>query len=120
MISVGFLGLFMVAYGPQTSLHFFSLHLCRIWNLHDFASFLSLRSGDIGSGQAGAMFGAHTYTWGIFRILGSSGGDEARLLLFVRKDSPIMADIAETRNVIKPFTPFGKIVVLLTFIVYFL
>ena len=30
-----------------------------------------------------------------------------------------MADIAETRNVIKPFTPFGKIVVLLTFIVTF-
>lgn len=118
MISVGFLGLFMVAYGPKLR-YISSVFICAAYGIYmTLRHFFLYVPGDIGSGQAGAMFGAHTYTWGIF-VYWAVVVVMACLLLFVRKDSPIMADIAETRNVIKPFTPFGKIVVLLTFIVTF-
>ncbi len=95
MISVGFLRLFMVAYGPKLR-YISSVFICAAYGIYMTLRhfFLSTFRGDIGSGQAGAMFGAHTYTWGHFRILGSSGGDGLLTLICKKGHSPIMADIA--------------------------
>jgi disulfide bond formation protein DsbB len=118
MISVGFLGLFMVVYGPKLK------YIFSVFFIGAFGIYMALRHfflwvpGDIGSGQAGAMFGGHTYTWGIF-VYWAVVIVMAFLLLFIDKKSPLMDDLSEKRSVIKPFTVFGKVVVALTFIVTF-
>lgn len=116
MIAVGMLGLFMVVYGPKIK-YIVSVFFCGAFGVYmALRHFFLWVPGDIGSGQAGPMFGAHTYTWGIF-VYWAVVMVMAFVLLFLDRKSALMDDISEKRNVIKPLSPFGKVVVGLTFIV---
>lgn len=117
MISIGFLGLFMVVYGPKFK-YIASVFFCAAYGLYmTIRHYFLFFPGDIGTGQAGAIFGAHTYTWGIVVYWAVVIVMALLLLCMKHEDKGLMADLTESRNIIKPLTLFGKIVFALTFLV---
>lgn len=66
MILVGVMGIFILRYGPRLK-YIIMVYLCAMGGM-----FMSIRHtsghsrGDIGQGFGGAVFGVHTYTWGVF------------------------------------------------------
>lgn len=117
MITIGFLGLFMVVYGPKFK-YIASVFLCAAYGLYmTIRHYFLFYPGDIGTGQAGAIFGAHTYTWGIF-VYWVVVIVMALLLLCIKpEDKNLMDDLTQKRNIIKPLSVFGKVVFCLTFLV---
>lgn len=117
MITIGFLGLFMVVYGPKFK-YIASVFLCAAYGLYmTIRHYFLFYPGDIGTGQAGAIFGAHTYTWGIFVYWAVVIVMSLLLLCIKHEDKNLMDDLTQRRNIIKPITKFGKIVFALTFLV---
>lgn len=117
MVTFGVLALFMVVYGPKLK-YIGAMMACAAYGLWMTARHTSLDgwSWDVGMGFGGAIFGAHTYTWGVVvywcvvLIMGL-------LLLCTKKDEVLMAKLVEKDNAPQPLTPFSKVVFILSMIV---
>lgn len=116
MILIGVLGVMVLRYGLRMKYlasmafsSFFGLYMC-------LRHTSMLIHQDHGQGFGDAMFGAHTYSWGVF-VYWVSVLALVVLILFVRKENPVSQDLAGTRKVIKPFSGYAKAVVAMSFAV---
>ncbi len=117
MVTFGVLALFMVVYGPKLK-YIGAMMACAAYGLWMTSRHTSLDgwSWDVGMGFGGAIFGAHTYTWGVVvywcvvLVMGL-------VLLFIKKDEVLMAKLVEKDNRPQPLSPFSKVVFVLSMIV---
>ncbi|CZE47714.1 disulfide bond formation protein B [Campylobacter geochelonis] len=110
MVVVGMLGIFILRYGLRAK------YLVMVFLSAAYGLFMTLRhssfdgtQADVGMGFGGAIFGAHTYTWGIFVywavIIAMS------LLLFFMRNENIAKELYAKELKIKEFSPYSKFVV---------
>ncbi|CZE49915.1 disulfide bond formation protein B [Campylobacter geochelonis] len=109
MVVVGMLGIFILRYGLRAK-YLVMVFLSAAYGLYmtlRHSSFSSFR--DVGMGFGEAIFGAHTYTWGIFVywavIIAMS------LLLFFLRNEEISKQLNAKELNIKEFSPYAKFVV---------
>lgn len=116
MILIGVLGVMVLRYGLRMR------YLAAMAFSSFFGLYMTLRHTsmllhqDQGQGFGDAMFGAHTYSWGVF-VYWVSVLALVVILLFVRPNNPVSQDLAGTRKVIKPLSKYSKFVVVMSFAV---
>ena len=116
MILIGVLGVMVLRYGLRMR------YLAAMAFSSCFGLYMTLRHTsmllhqDQGQGFGDAMFGAHTYSWGVF-VYWVSVLALVVILLFVRPNNPVSQDLAGTRKVIKPLSKYSKFVDVMIFAV---
>ena len=110
---IGVLALFILRYGPRhkyivtlnLAAFFFLWTTVRHWGIH--------MQDDAAQGLAEALFGVHTYTWGVFVywIVFAAAGVA---LLWVGRDENLMMQFGERQKIVKPLTRYPFIVGLVT------
>ena len=109
--------LFMAVYGPKLK-YIGTMMVCAAYGLWMTGRHTSLDgwSWDVGMGFGTAIFGAHTYTWGVVVywavvfVLGL-------VLLMVARDPELMEKLSEKDSKPKPLTPFVSVIFILSMIV---
>lgn len=117
MVTFGVLALFMAVYGPKLK-YIGAMMVCAAYGLWMTARHTSLDgwSWDMGMGFGTAIFGAHTYTWGVvvyWAVVLVMG----LVLLMIGRDQALMAKLAEHDEKPEPMSPFVKVVFVLSMIV---
>ncbi|MFP4149497.1 MAG: disulfide bond formation protein B [Nitriliruptoraceae bacterium] len=117
MVVISVLALFMLRYGPRrkyvasliVASFFFLWTTVRHWSIH--------MQDDAGQGLAEAVFGVHTYTWGVFVfwvIIAAAGLG----LLWIGRDENLMLQFGGRQEVVKPLSRYsfvaGLVVLALT------
>lgn len=114
MVVISVLALFMLRYGPRRKYvasmivanFFFLWTTVRHWSIH--------MQDDAGQGLAEAVFGVHTYTWGVFVfwvIIAATGVG----MLWIGRDENLMLQFGERQKVVKPLSTYSFIVGLTVF-----
>lgn len=115
MCIVGIMGIFMVRYGPKIK-YIIATFFSAGYGIYMGARHTSIYFyQDPGTGLGDAMLGGHTYTWAMF-VYWAVVLVMSFLLLFIKKDSSLMDDLSEKRNIIKPFSAYTNAVVIVSFI----
>ncbi len=117
MVTFGVVALFMAVYGPKLK-YIGTMMVCAAYGLWMTARHTSLDgwSWDVGMGFGTAIFGAHTYTWGVVVywavvfVLGL-------VLLMVAKDPVLMEKLSEKDCKPQPLSPFVSVIFILSMIV---
>lgn len=109
MVVISVLALFMLRYGPRRKYvaslivanFFFLWTTVRHWSIH--------MQDDAAQGLAEAVFGVHTYTWGVFVfwvIIAAAGLG----LLWIGRDENLMLQFGERQKVVKPLSRYSFVV----------
>ncbi|QOR00982.1 disulfide bond formation protein B [Campylobacter sp. 2014D-0216] len=116
MIVIGVLGMLMLRYGPQMK------YIVCVFLFASYGIYMGIRhtaswwQRDIGIGLGDKLVGAHTYTWAVvvywcvIVVMGFA-------LLFIRKNSSMMRDLADKEIKIKPLNTYAKVVIVISFLV---
>lgn len=116
MVLIGIMGIFILRYGPKVR-YIASTFLISFWFLYAALRHTANHAHrDIGMGFGDAIFGVHTYTWAIF-VYWICIFAMSVMLFFIRKDNDLIKDIGGQRSEIKKFSPYAKIVVVISFLV---
>ncbi|MBF0985163.1 MAG: disulfide bond formation protein B, partial [Campylobacter sp.] len=114
MILVGLLGLFILRYGPRlryVAAVFFIAAFGMHMGLRHLGNFVQL---DVDMGLGASILGVRTYTWAAI-VYWAVVIVMSLFLIFIKKSAELNADFSGQRNVIKPFSAYGKVVFYLSF-----
>lgn len=117
MVTFGVLALFMAVYGPKLK-YIGAMMICAAYGLWMTARHTSLDgwSWDVAMGFGTAIFGAHTYTWGVvvyWAVVLVMG----LVILMMGRDAQLLDMLGEKTDRPMPMTPFVRIVFILSMIV---
>ncbi|AJC86798.1 disulfide bond formation protein B [Campylobacter sp. RM16704] len=116
MIVIGVLGMLILRYGPQIK------YIVCVFLFAGYGIYMGIRhtaswwQRDIGIGLGDKLVGAHTYTWAVVVywcvvvVMGLA-------LLFIRKNSSMMEDLANKEIKVKPLSAYSKFVIVISFVV---
>ncbi|MBT0831303.1 disulfide bond formation protein B [Campylobacter lari] len=116
MIVIGVLGMLILRYGPQIK------YIVCVFLFAGYGIYMGVRhtaswwQRDIGIGLGDKLVGAHTYTWAVVVywcvviVMGLA-------LLFIRKNSSMMEDLANKEIKVKTLNTYSKFVIIISFIV---
>ncbi|HLR55650.1 MAG TPA: disulfide bond formation protein B [Actinomycetales bacterium] len=108
MVVVAVLALFIMRYGPRRK-YVFTLTLAAFFFLYTTVRHWGNHiHKDAGQGLAESVFGAHTYTWGVFVywIVVLACGIA---MLWIGKDQALLDQFAERKRVVKPLSTYGLV-----------
>src|SRR5690625_2003758 len=108
MVVVAVLALFIMRYGPRRK-YVFTLNLAAFFFLYTTIRHWGNHiHKDAGQGLAESVFGAHTYTWGVFVywIVVLACGFA---MLWISKDRALLDQFSERKKVIKPLSTYGLV-----------
>lgn len=116
MIIIGILGIFILRYGLKMK------YIAGVFISAAYGLLMTIRhtsldgfAWDVGMGFGTSMFGAHTYTWGVF-VYWAVIIVMSVLLIFV-KNKQIAKDLTSDEIVCRKLNPYSKIVVIASFVI---
>ncbi|MGH2267336.1 disulfide bond formation protein B [Campylobacter taeniopygiae] len=116
MVIIGVLGMLILRYGPQIK------YIVCVFLFASYGIYMGIRhtaswwQRDVGIGLGDKLIGAHTYTWAVV-VYWCVVVVMSLALLFIRKKSSMMRDLASEKMEPKPLSVYSKIVFTLSFIV---